>query len=305
MVKTVQRSRGTYRKFSNYIGAYCMLAPFMVLFILFIVVPVLWSLALSLTRYDIVRSMKWVGLENYKELFTDDSLFVKALKNTFIFAFITGPVGFVASFFFAWVINQLKMRNVFALAFYAPSILSSLAITVVWLYLFSSDQYGLVNNLLINLGVVKDPLRWTMDPKLIMPLTILISLWMSMGAGFLTNLAGLNNVPPQYYEAGQIDGIRNRFQEAVWITIPLMKPQLLFNAINSTVAAFAVYDIPLALVGFPSPDYSVHTIVAHMFDYAFTRYELGYASAIAVVLFVLNFGFGRIFMKMFDSSDEQ
>jgi multiple sugar transport system permease protein len=288
----------------NTISGYLMLAPFLLFFIVFIVIPVIWSIALSLTHYNIVQPMKWAGLDNYKELFTNDNLFIKAIQNTFIYAVVAGPIGFITSFFFAWVINQLKMRNVFALAFYAPSLTSGLVMSVIWLYLFSSDRYGLVNDMLVRIGVISEPILWNMDPKFIMPLIVLISLWTSMGTGFLTNLAGLNNIPKDIYEAASIDGIRNRFQELIYITVPSVKPQLLFNAIMSTVAALSVFDIAVGIAGFPSPDYAAHTIVAHMYDYAFLRFELGYASAIAVILFALNFGLGRVFMKIFSSKDE-
>jgi len=176
--------------------------------------------------------------------------------------------------------------------------------SVVWLYLFSSDRYGLINDILIQLGFLSEPVQWTKDPKYIMKLIIFISLWTSMGTGFLTNLAGLNNIPKDMYEAGKIDGIRNKFQELWYITLPSVKPQLLFNSIMAMVGALGVFDITVGIAGFPSPDYAAHTMVGHMYDYAFLRFELGYASAISFLLFVLNFGLGRILMKIFSSKDE-
>ena len=189
------------------------------------------------------------------------------------------------------------------MAFYAPSITSGIALSVVWLYLFSPDRYGFVNNLILRLGITSEPILWTMDPQYIMPLIILISLWMSLGAGFLTNLAGLNSIPEYLYEVGAIDGVRNKFQEVIYITLPQMKPYLLFNAIMSTVAALNVADLATAIAGFPSPDYAAHTIVVHMNDFAFTRFELGYASSIAFFLFMFNFTIGRIFMKLLASDN--
>jgi len=282
---------------------YLMLLPYLLVFVVFIIIPVIWGLVLSLTHYNIVQPMRWAGLTNYIEMFTNDDLFLTAFRNTLTFAIIAGPVGFLSSFLFAWVINQLKFRNAFSLAFYAPSITSGLALSVVWLYLFSPDRYGFVNNLIIRTGIIREPILWTMDPDSIMPLVILISLWMSLGAGFLTNLAGLNNIPHDLYEVGAIDGVRNKFQELLYITLPQMKPYLLFNAIMSTVAALNVSDLATAIAGFPSPDYAAHTIVVHMNDYAFTRFELGYASGIAFFLFLFNFTLGRIFMKLLASDD--
>lgn len=291
-------------EYKRYFEGYMMILPFMLLFAVFVVIPVFWGLILSLTHYNMMQPMIWAGFTNYIELFLNDDLFITALRNTFWFAAIAGPAGFLASFFFAWVINQLKFRDAFSLAFYAPSIVSGIAISIIWLYLFSSDRLGLVNSTLLDIGAISEPLLWTMDPQLIMPLIILISVWMSLGTGFLTNLAGLSNVNIELYEAGAIDGIRNKFQELLYITYPQMKPQLLFNAIMSTVASLNVHEIAVTVAGFPSPDYAAHTIVGHMYDHGFIRFELGYASAIAFVLFAMNFLFGRLFMKLFSTKDE-
>ena len=286
------------------ISGYLMAAPFIILFIIFIVVPVIWSLVISLTHYNIVQPMTWAGLDNYRDLFTNDDLFITACKNTFTYAIIVGPVGFLMSFIFAWLINQLKFRNAFAMAFYAPSLTGATAMSVIWLVLFSSDRYGYINDKLISLGLISEPILWNTDPTYIMPVIIIVALWSSFGQGFLTNLAGLNNIPVDRYEAAQIDGIRNKFQELIYITLPSVKPQLLFNAVMGIVGALGVFDLATGIAGFPSPDYAAHTIVAHMYDYAFLRFELGYASAIAFILFVLNFGLGRIFMKIFSSKGE-
>ncbi len=286
------------------VSGYLMAAPFLLLFLIFIVIPVIWSLILSLTHYNIVQPMRWAGLVNYKDLLTNDDLFITAVKNTFTYAVIVGPAGFLLSFFFAWLINQLKFRNAFAMAFYAPSLTSAVAMSVIWLYLFSSDRYGLINDRLISLGFLSEPILWTMDPTYIMPVIIIVALWSSMGSGFLTNLAGLNGIPNDRYEAAQIDGIKNKFQELIYITLPSVKPQLLFNSITAITGALGVFDLCTGIAGFPSPDYAAHTIVAHMYDYAFLRFELGYASAISFILFLLNFGLGRIFMKIFSTKGE-
>lgn len=288
----------------DWIVGYLMLLPFIVLFCVFVVVPVFYGMVMSFTHFNIIEPMRYAGFTNYIELFTNDSLFLLALGNTMRFAVIAGPVGFLCSFFFAWVINQLRFKTAFSLAFYAPSITSGVAISVVWMYLFSSDRYGLINSVLSQMSIISTPILWTKDPAYIMTVIIIISLWMSMGTGFLTNLAGLAGINREVYEAGQIDGIKNRFMELWYLTMPLMKPYLLFNAIMSTVNALNMNDVAVTVAGFPSPDYAAHTIVAHMNDYAFTRFELGYASAIAFVLFLLNFGLGRIFMKVLGSKDE-
>jgi multiple sugar transport system permease protein len=251
-----------------------------------------------------LQTPKFVGLNNYKLLFLDDKVFLKALSNTMMFACVTGPIGYFLSFFAAWVINQLKARNAYALAFYAPSITSGVAMSVVWLVFFSPDRYGYINNFLIKAGFINQPILWTTDPKYIMFVIIVISLWMSMGTGFLVFLAGLQNISKEYYEAGEIDGVKNKMQELFLLTLPMMKPQLLFGAINSIVGAFGVFDIATSVAGMPSPNYAGHTIVAHLYDYAFIRFQMGYSSAIAVVLFFITFVFGRIVMRALSSKDE-
>ena len=282
---------------------YVFMLPFLTLFFVFIIIPVFVALGTSFTNFNMLQPAKWIGLTNYKLLFLDDIIFLTAIKNTLIFACITGPIGYIMSFIAAWVINQLRMRNFFALAFYAPSITSGIAISVIWLYFFSNDRYGLINNLLINLGFIKEPLLWTLDAKFILAVIIIISVWMSMGTGFLVFLAGLQNIPREYYEAAAIDGIENKFQELWFISLPLLKPQLLFGAINSIVGSFGVFDIAVAVAGIPSPNYAAHTIVAHLYDYAFIRFQMGYASAVAMVLFLVTYILGRVVMKMLSSRD--
>ncbi|HHY24171.1 MAG TPA: sugar ABC transporter permease [Clostridiaceae bacterium] len=276
-------------------------APFLILFFIFTVVPVFTAMGLSLTNYNMIQKPSFTGITNFRLLFTDDRVFLIALKNTFIFACITGPLGYIMSFMMAWVINQLHFRNMFSLAFYAPSITSAVAMSAVWLFFFSSDRYGLINDVLIRIGIINEPILWTKDPEYILWVVIIISVWMSMGTGFLVFLAGLQSIPKFLYEAAAIDGVKNRFMELWHITLPMMKPQLLFGAINSIVGAFGVFDIAVSVAGIPSPNYAAHTIVTHLYDYAFIRFQMGYASAVAVFLFLLTFYLGRISMKIFSS----
>ena len=305
LTKNREMRVGEIKRFirKNWIG-YMFLLPFVVLFSIFVVVPVIYAIFLSFTDYNMLQPAKFVGLNNYKLLFLDDKVFLTAISNTLTFALITGPIGYFLSFFAAWVINQLKFKRGFALAFYAPSITSSIAMSAVWLVIFSSDRYGYLNNILLNIGLIDSPILWNTDPQYIMTVIIVISLWMSMGTGFLVFLAGLQNISPAYYEAASIDGIQNKFQELFYITLPLMKPQLLFGAITSIVGSFGVFDIAVSVAGMPSPNYAGHTIVAHLYDYAFIRFQMGYASAVAVVLFIMTFTLGRIVMKLLSSTDE-
>ena len=305
MTKSNKTGLASAKRFirKNWMG-YLFLLPFVVLFSIFVVAPVLYAVGLSFTDYNMMQPAKFVGLNNYKLLFLDDEVFLTAISNTLTFAVITGPIGYLLSFFAAWVINQLKFKRGFALAFYAPSITSGIAMSTVWLVIFSSDRYGYLNNILLNLGMIDSPILWNTDPQYIMKVIMIISLWMSMGTGFLVFLAGLQNVSSSYYEAAAIDGVKNKFQELFYITLPLMKPQLLFGAINAIVSSFGVFDIAVSVAGMPSPNYAGHTIVAHLDDYAFIRFQMGYASAVAVVLFVMTFLLGKVVMRLLSSKDE-
>ncbi|GIP43344.1 ABC transporter permease [Paenibacillus sp. J45TS6] len=276
--------------------SYYFLAPFLILFTLFTIVPVATSIGLSFTYYNILEPPKFIGLSNYRLLFVDDDIFLKAIGITLKFAFITGPVGYIMAFLLAWLISQVpqKYRFFYTLCFYTPSITSATAMSVVWLYLFAGDRRGLLNYYASKLGIINEPYLFLQNVNSIVPVIIIVSLWMSMGVGFLAFLAGLQNVPKDLYEAGSIDGIRFRWQQLWYITLPSVKPQLLFGAVLQVVSSLTVFDISVQLVGLPSPLYAGHTILAHLFDYAFIKFEMGYAAAIAVVLFFMMIGLNRL-----------
>ena len=296
------RKKSMTHGYSNTKVGYLCLAPYLILFFLFTILPVIASVVLSFTDYDMLNTPKFVGFENYTYLFLDDDIFLTALKNTFTFACISGPVSYIMSFLFAWLICRMgKLRNFFSLAFYAPSICSGVAMSTVWLYFFSSDAYGFINNVLMSTGITSAPIQWTLDTKYILGVVIFISIWMGMGTSFLTFIAGFQGLSEELSEAARIDGIRFALQELVYIILPQMKPQLLFGAINSIVAAFGVFDIAVSVGGFPSVDYCAHTLVAHLYDFAFTRFEMGYASCVAVILFAITFSTGKIVRKVLAS----
>lgn len=288
------KMRGFWKKYGT---GYMMMLPFFAFFFLFTILPVVIALGLSFTSYNMFQLPDFVGITNYKQLMLDDEIFITAIANTFVFAIIVGPIGYFMSFFAAWVLNQLRLRSFFALAFYAPSICSGVAMSTIWLYFFSSDRYGLINNALLSVGLIDKAVLWTKDPTYVLAVVIIISIWMSMGTGFLVFLAGLQNVDKSLYEAGAIDGISSRWQELKYLTIPQMKPQMLFGAITAITNAFSVFDVAVSVAGMPSPNYSAHTIVAHLYDYAFLRFQMGYASAIATLLFIITFVAGRVIMR--------
>lgn len=287
----------------HYVG-YLFILPFFILFGIFVLAPIVVACVLSFTNYNLIEAPDFVGMINFQHLIFDDDIFIIALKNTLVFACIAGPVGYIMSFVAAWAINMLRAKRAFALAFYAPSITSSVAMSVVWLYIFSPDRYGLINYALIRLGLIQEPILWTMDSRYIMTVILIISIWMSMGTGFLVFLAGLQSINREYYEAAEIDGVSSQMQKLWYITLPQMKPQLLFGAINAIVNSFGVFDIAVTVAGIPSPNYAAHTLVAHMYDYAFIRFRMGYASAVAILLFLITFVLGRVIMRLLSTKDE-
>ena len=266
-------------------ACYAMLLPFMSLFIIFTVVPVVMSLPMGFTNFNMIETPKFVGLSNFYTLFLNDDVFLIAVRNTLIFAIFTGPFSYILSFIIAWLINEMNafLKTFFTFVFYAPSMTTSVYVT--WQLILSGDSYGYLNAVLIDLGILNEPAQWLTDTNYILTVVIIVQLWMSMGAGFLAIRAGFQNIDKSMYEAGAIEGIKNRWQELFYITIPSMGPQLLFAAVIQISASFTVGVVGQNLVGLPSTDYAAHTIMNHATDYGYTRYERGYSSAICFVLF--------------------
>ena len=281
----------------RYKQLYLMLAPYMLCFALFTVIPVLVSIYFSFTQFNVLQPPQFVGLRNYSKLFLDDPIFLKAIKNTLLLALITGPFGYIFSFLMAWLLCELppRLRAVLTVIFYAPSISGNAY--VIFTQLFSGDAYGFINARLLNLGVISDPVLWLRDESYMMAIVILVSLWMSLGVGFLSFIAGLQVVEKAQYEAAEVDGVRNRWQELWYITLPNMVPQLLFGAVMAVTSSLAVADVTVALNGFPSTNYATHTIINHLNDYGIIRLEMGYACAIAVLLFFMMLFINKIVQK--------
>ena len=293
----VSKLRWTWEEMKNNKTAYFMLAPFFLLFLIFTVLPVFLSMFLSLTNFNMLEMPEMVGGSNFTRLFLDDDIFLLACQNTLIFAAITGPVSYLLSLLIAWFINELppKIRAVVTLVFYAPSI--SGQVYLIWKTLFSSDSYGWVNATLIDLGIISEPILWFENAEYVMPLCIVVALWTSLGTAFLSFIAGFQTIDRSMYEAAAVDGIKNRWQELWYITLPTMRPQLMFGAVLAITNSFGFGSVVDALCGFPSVDYAAHTIMHHLNDYGGQRYEVGYASAIAVVLFVIMFSSNIIIKK--------
>ncbi len=275
---------------------YIMLAPFMILFFIFTVVPVLMSVPIGFTDFNMVQSPKFTGLSNYTALFLSDKIFIKSIRVTIIFVFFTGPVSFVLCFLIAWLINEMPsvLRTFFTLIFYIPSMAN---VYSVWRIIFSGDINGYINSFLINIGIVTSPVQWLTDGNYVLVTAIIVQLWLSLGAGFLAMRAGLQNIDRSMYEAGAVEGISNRWQELIYIVIPSMKPHLMFASVLQIVSSFTVGTVIQNIVGFPSTDYKAHTIMTHAYDYGWVRYEMGYASAICMILFIIMYAVNSVISR--------
>ncbi len=285
--KDMTRFEWTLRDMKVNWRGYVMVAPYYLVFLTFTVVPVVLSLVLSFTSFNMLEAPKLLWLDNYIRLILDDDIFLLAVQNTLIFATMTGPVSYLLCLLFAWFINELtpKIRAIVTLIFYAPSI--SGQVYLIWQVMFSGDQYGYINGLLMKTGLINTPILFFQDTDYIMVLVIVVALWTSLGTSFLSFIAGFQVVDKSLYEAAAVDGIKNRWQELWYVTLPVMKNQMMFAAIMSITGAFGFGAIITALCGFPSPDYCAWTIMHHLEDYGGSRWEVGYASAIATILFII------------------
>ena len=296
--KDMTKAQWTWKEMKRNKVAYLMIAPYMLVFTLFTVLPVLLSIVISFTDFNMLQLPNIVWLDNYVRLFLADDIFLIAAKNTFIFAAIVGPASYLMSLMVAWFINELspKIRAVVTLIFYAPSIAGQ--VYLVWGTLFSGDSYGWVNAWLLKLGIINKEIQFFQDADWVMPLCIVVAIWTSLGTSFLSFIAGLQGIDKAQFEAGAVDGIRNRWQELWYITLPNMKPQLMFGAVMSITSSFGFGAVVTALCGFPSVDYAAHTIMHHLEDYGSQRFEIGYSSTIAVVLFVVMVGANALIKKL-------
>lgn len=273
--------------FKESVPYYVLIAPFLIMFILFTVLPILASVVLSFFNFDMIKTLEFNGLDNYVRLLVGDDIFMTTVKNTLVFAVITGPAGFLLAFVLAWFINEFSpfIRTLLSFMFYCPSLVGNAYF--IWQVAFSSDSYGYINSALLSMGFIQEPIYWLSNADYLPTIIIVVQLWQSMGVSFLSNISGLQNVNGELYEAGAIDGIRSRWQELWYITLPAMQHMLLFSAVMQIASAFSVSAIAVQMAGYPSVGYCVDTIVSYLSDVGGTRYEMGYASAMSVVLFIM------------------
>jgi len=301
---TMTKRQWTWHLMKRYKVGYFMIIPFMVLFFIFTIIPVVASLFVGFTDYNMIEIPNWVGLDNYVTLFLDDDLFITAIKNTLIFAVLTGPTSFILSFIVAWFINELspRTRSIVTLIFYAPSI-SGGAFTI-FQYIFASDSYGLVNGWLLKFGFIDSPILFFTDVNYIVPLCVAISLWMSLGTSFLSFVAGLQGIDRAQFEAAAVDGITNRWQELWYVTLPNMKPQLMFGSVMAITGSFGYGSMVTVLAGNPSTDYVAYTISHHIEEYGGARMEIGYSSAISFILFLIMISANMFVAKLLSKVGE-
>lgn len=304
-----QKVIGAFLTVWSYRASYVFIAPFMICFAIFIMIPVIAAFALSFTYYNSLEPPRFVGWANFRYMFSQDLILIKyALPNTFKFATIVGPGGYIASFLLAWLISILPgvYRKWFTLAMYTPSLAGGVSMGIIWLPLLSSDRIGYLNSFLLKAGLISEPILWVTSKEYLMTSMIIVTLWSSMGIGFLAMLAGILNVNPELYEAGKLDGIRSRLEEIWYITIPSTKPQMLFGAVMAIVGAFKAGGIGSQLSGMnPTPQYAGHVIVTHIDDYGFTRFELGYATALSVFLLVLIYAANKLCWRLFGTKEDE
>ena len=304
------KKKGKHRRLdyrNDFISSMLLLAPYLLLFSLFIAIPVIIAIGLSFTYFDVINTPEFTGLSNYISLLTSDEIFLKyIIPNTFKYALIVGPGGCILSFLLAWLVTQIPAvpRTILTLCLYMPSMVGTLMIQVVWKTIFSGDQRGILNSFLISHGWIDMPINWLLSPDYLMKVMIIVALWQAMGIGFLAMISGILNVNDELYEAAYVDGMKNRFQEVIYITIPSMKPQMLFAAVMAIVNAFNTGWIGPALSGTnPTPGYSGNLILNHIEDYAFSRYEMGYAATISVVLLIMIAFFSKVAGRLFTEKE--
>lgn len=299
--KTMQNTTSRFRKIQGYTEDYLFMLPYLIIFFVFTVLPVIIAIILSFTYFNVLETPSFVGFDNYVHLLVEDSLFMLAFKNTLILSVITGPIGFLLSLFLAWVLNEFnpKLRAFLTLLFYAPTI--SGGAYMIWQIIYSGDSYGYLNGILLNLNIIYSPIQWTTDEKYMIFSAIVVIIWMSFGAGFLSFVAGFRNIDKSLYEAAAVDGLKNRWQELWYITLPAIKPQMMFGAVMSITGSFGMGDVISGIFGFPSTNYTLHTLVHHMQDYGNIRYEMGYACAIAVILFIIMVGANGLIQRLLRS----
>jgi multiple sugar transport system permease protein len=268
------------------------ISPWLLGFFLFTIYPMLASFYFSFTRYDVLRPPKFIGFENYIELFTGDDLFRTAMYNTVWFVLVAVPIGLVAAFLLAVLLNQnLRGKSVYRTIFFIPSITPAVASVMVWLWIYNT-QYGLINGILIGLGLEAIP--WLSSPALAKPSLVVIQVW-AQGTAIIIFLAALQDVPRTLYEAARVDGA-NALQRFWHVTVPMTTPAMLYVLLTGLIGTFQAFIWPWLLTR-GGPNNATLLFSVYLYRSAFEHFKMGYASAQGWLLFILVITFAVFIFK--------
>lgn len=280
------------------LSPYIFLLPALFILIVFFFYPLIDVFYLSLTKYSIVNEPVFIGFNNFKKLY-NDPIFWKALKNSIIFLIAAVPPLVIIPIFLAVLINNtIRGISFFRALFYLPSIISIIVIGVAWKWLYAEN--GLLNYILSILHITNDKLLWLSSPNLALISIIIVTIWRGLGYYMIIYLAGLQSIPKELYESCEIDG-GNFFNKHFHITMPLLKPSIVFVSVVSSINALKVFVEVYVLTG-GGPAYNSTTLVQYLYDKAFTSLELGYACALGVVLFLLTLIFSMLNIKVIEKN---
>lgn len=269
--------------------SYLFIAPGVILFLVFIVGPLIASFYWSFTDYNGMHAPRWVGLENYRNIFFHDPRFWKSVGNTVFYTVGVIPLGVVLSLLLAIAVDQhIRFKNFFRIIYFIPSVTSVIALSVIWKWLFAGEKYGLINHFLIMMGL--KPIDWLMSPVWTLPAIMIMSVWAAIGYNMIIFLAGLQTIPTTVYEAADIDGA-NIWDKFRYITLPLLKPTMVFVVLIGFIVSFQVFERIYIMTG---TEFGIGgvldgalTVVAYLYDMGFRKFQMGYASALGYIIFAV------------------
>ncbi len=281
---------------------YLFLAPALALIGIFVIYPILAVVYFSFTEWDIVRPPVWIGIQNYQQLVADPT-FWKALTNSIVYLLVT-PTIIALSVGLAIIVNRkLRGVSIFRALYFVPAVSGSIAIGIAWRWLF--DRNGFINSVLISIGALKTPIQWLSEPSLVLPIAMLLTIWAGIGYYSVIFVAGLQNIPEELYDAAQIDGC-NSLQKHWHVSLPGLRPQIVFVSVISSLAALKVFDEIYVLTNRTGGilDSGV-TVVFYLWKEAFVLEHAGYAAAIAMVLLVLTLAFSIVNVRFLERGQER
>ena len=286
--------------------SYLFIALPATLFFIFQLAPVFISFFWSFTQYDVVHPAKFIGLANYKNILFHDPLFWKAIRNTIVYVIGVVPIGICFSLILAVAIDQkIKFKNFFKSIFFLPTVTAIIAVSVIWKWLYAGEKYGLINFFIMKIGF--QPIDWLASPTWLLPSIMIMSIWAGVGYNMIIFLAGLQTIPHSMYEAAEIDGA-GFWKKFFHITLPLLKPTIVFVTMMSLIFSFQVFEQVYIMTsgqgGIGGVLNSALTIVAYLYDRGFQKFQMGYASALAYIVFIMIFLFTLINKRLMKTDVE-